>query len=71
VAAVIEDGVDGLLTPPGDPAALAQAISRLLADAGECRRLGEASRQATLERDTWARAASATLAAYGVKPRPA
>ena len=29
---VVDDGVTGLLVPPGDPAALAAALNRLLAD---------------------------------------
>lgn len=65
LGAVIADGVDGLLAPPRDPAALARAITRLLAD-GELRsRLGEAGQRAALERDTWDHAARQTLRAYG------
>jgi glycosyltransferase involved in cell wall biosynthesis len=33
VGEIIDDGVTGLLIPPGDPAALAAAINRLAADA--------------------------------------
>ena len=39
---LIEDGVTGLLAPPGDPAALAAAIERLLRDPDLRRRLGAA-----------------------------
>jgi glycosyltransferase involved in cell wall biosynthesis len=40
----VADGVSGLLTPPGDPAALADALHRLLADADLRHRLGAAGR---------------------------
>lgn len=41
---IVRDGLDGLLVPPEDPAALAAALSRCLADAGERDRMGEAGR---------------------------
>jgi len=43
-AEAIEDGVNGLLVPPGQPAALAQAVIRLLRDPQMARRMGEAGR---------------------------
>lgn len=42
---LVEDGRNGLLVPPHDPAALADAIERLLADPALRRRLGEAARE--------------------------
>lgn len=45
VPELIEDGVHGLLVPPGDPAALAGAIGRLLEDRALAQRLGEAARE--------------------------
>ena len=41
---VNQDGVTGLVVPPRDPAALAAAVNRLLADEALRRRLGEAGR---------------------------
>jgi glycosyltransferase involved in cell wall biosynthesis len=41
---LIEDGVDGLLVEPGDPAALAAAIRRVITDPVLAARLGEAGR---------------------------
>lgn len=44
VPAVVADGITGLLTPIGDPAAFAAAAARLLDDAAERVRLGKAAR---------------------------
>ena len=41
---IVDDGVSGLLTAPGDPVALAAALRRLLADPGLAARLGAAGR---------------------------
>ena len=41
----MHDGVNGLLVPPGDPAALAAAISRVLADPAAAVRLSAAGRR--------------------------
>jgi glycosyltransferase involved in cell wall biosynthesis len=43
---VIEDGVSGLLVPPKDPGAMANAILRLLRDDALRRSLGERARLA-------------------------
>lgn len=48
---VIEDGVNGLLVPPGNPGALARAIDRLLADRDLARRLSEEARQRAKDYD--------------------
>jgi len=44
VPEILEDGKTGLLVPPGDPTALADAVIRLLRDKEEARRLGEMAR---------------------------
>ncbi len=46
----VEHEVHGLLVPPGDVAALAQAISQLLHDSGLRKRLGQAARERIKER---------------------
>jgi glycosyltransferase involved in cell wall biosynthesis len=48
-ADVIEDGVHGLLVPPGDDVALAEALGRLLRDPDEAGRLGAAARRRAQE----------------------
>jgi glycosyltransferase involved in cell wall biosynthesis len=47
---LIEDGVHGLLVPPGDAVRLAKAMGRLLGDRALARRLGESARRRALER---------------------
>lgn len=42
---VVEDGVTGLLFPPGEPAALERALAELLADPGRRAAMGEAARE--------------------------
>ncbi|NNG23799.1 glycosyltransferase family 4 protein [Telluria aromaticivorans] len=46
----VRDGGNGLLVPPGDVAALAAALARLLGDEGERQRLGEQAR-ATIQQE--------------------
>jgi glycosyltransferase involved in cell wall biosynthesis len=45
VPELVEDGREGLLVPPRDPAALADAIGRLLRDPAEAERLGANGRE--------------------------
>ena len=47
---LIEDGVHGLLVPPGDPGRLALAVERLLRDRALAARLGAAARRRAQER---------------------
>jgi glycosyltransferase involved in cell wall biosynthesis len=42
---LVEDGVSGVLVPPGDPAALSGAMTALLSDAGRREALGQAGRK--------------------------
>jgi glycosyltransferase involved in cell wall biosynthesis len=50
---VVEDGVTGLLVPPEDPVALAEAIARLLDDREYAAALGAAGRRRAEERFSW------------------
>lgn len=49
---VVEDGVSGVVVPPGDPDALFRAVDRLLADRGLRQRLAEAGARRVAERFT-------------------
>jgi glycosyltransferase involved in cell wall biosynthesis len=60
---VIEDGVNGLLVPPGEPELLARAIDRLLADRGLAYRLSEGARERGKDYD-WEVLAERVLAVY-------
>jgi glycosyltransferase involved in cell wall biosynthesis len=61
---IVEDGVSGLLVPPGDVEALAAAIRALLEDPERCRQMGEAGARRARERFSWERTAQETLALY-------
>ena len=50
---VLEDEKTALLVPPADSTTLADAIARLISDAGLRRLLGQAARQAVLDEFTW------------------
>ena len=50
---IVSDNETGILVPPGDAAALAAALDRLLADPGRVRELGEAGRRRLAERFSW------------------
>ncbi len=52
---IVAEGETGLLVPPRDPAALAAALSSLLADPERARRLGAAGRARAAERLGWDR----------------
>ncbi|MGH3178796.1 MAG: glycosyltransferase family 4 protein [Streptosporangiaceae bacterium] len=63
IPALIDHDVNGLLVPPGDDAALAAAISRVLTEPGTAARLGAAARQ-TARRYTWPALARQVAAVY-------
>jgi glycosyltransferase involved in cell wall biosynthesis len=61
---IVEDGVTGITVPPGDAAALADAIEALLNDPERCRLAGEAGARRIRERFSWRRTAEETFALY-------
>ncbi len=61
---IIEDGVTGVLVPPADADALAQALRRLLADPELCHRMGQAGRERVLKNFTWRRTAERMAQVY-------
>jgi glycosyltransferase involved in cell wall biosynthesis len=61
IPGVVTDGHDGLLVPPGDPAALAAACLTVLLDPGLAGRLGRAGRQTAVSRFAWSRQPPAYL----------
>ncbi len=60
----VEDGVTGVLVPARDPAALRQALERLLADRELRERLGAAARERAQRELSWPAIAAQTLEAY-------
>ena len=50
---VVEDGVNGFVVPPNDPAALREKLLWLREHPAERRRMGEAARRRVLEKFTW------------------
>ena len=60
----IDHGVTGVLVPPRDPTALADALAALQADPAHRRRLGRAARRRAELLYSWQSVADATTAAY-------
>ncbi|HYX24582.1 MAG TPA: glycosyltransferase family 4 protein [Thermoanaerobaculia bacterium] len=69
---IVEDGVSGLLVPVGDPAALAGAVRRLLADPAEAAALGRAAaaRAGDFSLEATARRTAAVYRRRLAAPRP-
>jgi len=68
---IVEDGVSGLLVPPGDADALAAAIRRVRDDPALARRLGEAGRRRLREQFSWPAIVQRWLDVYtGLVTRP-
>jgi glycosyltransferase involved in cell wall biosynthesis len=61
---VVEDGVNGLLVPEGDGAALVNALDRLLQRSGEAKVMGAAGRRRAVAELTWDAIADRYRAAY-------
>ena len=61
---IVEDGVSGMIVPPGDAAALAKAIAILIQDPERCLQMGEAGARRIRERFSWRRTAEETLTLY-------
>ncbi len=64
VPEVVRDGRDGLLVEPGDEAAFARALDRLVADPDLRRRLGGAARRRVLDCFTLDRCVDGLLDSY-------
>ena len=61
---VIRDGENGLLVPPRSPVALADAVTRLLADRGLRERLGRQAHADVAADYTWDKVAGPVRAVY-------
>jgi glycosyltransferase involved in cell wall biosynthesis len=61
---VVEDGVTGILVPPADARALAEALDNLMRDAQLRQRMGQAGRERILANFSWRKAALQTEAIY-------
>jgi glycosyltransferase involved in cell wall biosynthesis len=69
IGQVLEDGKTGLLVPPGDAAALCQAVYRLWSDVELRRNLGTAARRHVLAHHTWDQVLTRILTLPGLTGR--
>ena len=61
---IVEEGVSGVLVPPGRVAPLAKAIASLLDQPERCAEMGVSGARRIRERFSWRRTAEETLAIY-------
>jgi len=61
---VVDDRVTGLLVPPDDPAALADALNLLLRDPGRAEAMGQAGRERAVTEFSWETVAAQTVTLY-------
>lgn len=66
---VVVDGVNGIIIPPDNPGALAEALLRLYRDRELCERLGAAGRDRVVQNFTWEHFRQRLLEAYAVAER--
>jgi starch synthase len=68
---VVADGRTGLLAPPGDPVALADALNTLVTDPDRAAALGRAGRERAVAEFSWAQIAAQTAQLYQALADPA
>jgi glycosyltransferase involved in cell wall biosynthesis len=61
---IVRDGSTGLLVPPSDPAALADAVARVLEEPGLAHRMGEEALRVGRKEYTWEANARRMTAIY-------
>ena len=61
---VVVDGETGLLVPPSDPAALAEAVNTLVRDPARAAAMGRAGRVRAVEQFDWSAIARQTVEIY-------